>query len=399
MINLEEKLKQAVKMAQEQILLLLQDYLTPEQLVPINELFRNCPVEYQEISKESSMFTKCNNIAGLATKDKIIIDLNLLKYKNLDVTWEKDNLVATIIHEYAHKIRNLNNNYGEMLEESLASIFAELCINNAKLKDKSLEQEAFTMVNSYNYQKYESEARAILYILKQHNLDKQMIVEYITGPDRKFKSIGEQILGSGFSSYFNIVSSRNNQNSEQLLISLISEYIKKHGLDLKTYWDDQNLENNLYAKGSKTLSKAVVEAGIDSLSNDQKEYYKFSEYAADYQKKEEQKDNEAYLDNIRNTIKNKYSIMGKTKEEIYGIILDLCSDYILYKNRDDKDSQMFISELERMFPQIEDFKTKLIMLRREGKDQEILDNLDLNNPTYEAIYDNINSLVENKMSR
>lgn len=400
---MEEKLKQAVNIAQNQILLLLNNYLTPEQIFQIKELFKNCPVEYQEISKESSMFTKCKNVAGLATKDKIIINIKSIKYTDLSIAIERDNLVGTIIHEYAHKIRSLNNNYGEMLEESFASIFAELCINNAKLKDKSLEQEAFTMINSYNYQKYESEVRAILYILKQHNLDKQMIVEYITNQDSKVKSIGEQILGPEFSSYFKVISSRDNQNSEALLINLIAKYIKEHGLNLKSYWEnDQSLENNLYAKGSKTLSKAVVKAGIDSLFEEQKEYYKICQYVADYQKKEEKLDNEAYLDNIRNTIINKYNIKGKTKEEIYDIIVNLCSDYILFKNRDDKDSKTFINELEKMFPKIEDFKTKFIRLRRVGKDREVLENIDINNLTYNEIYDKINLLVdslENNISR
>lgn len=400
---MEEKLKQAVNIAQKYILLLLNNYLTPEQLFQINELFKNCSVEFQEIPKETSLFKPCGKVAGLATNDRIIIDSKKLKYTNLAIDIERDNLVGTIIHEYAHKIRRLNNNYGEMLEESFATIFAELCINNAKLNDKSLNQEAFTMATSYEYQKYESEVRALLYILKQHNLDKQMIIEYITNQDNKFKNVCEQILGFEFSTYFNTISNKNNQNSEQLLINLLSKYIRKNGIDLKSYWDNgQNLENNLYVIGSKTLSKAVVEAGIESLSEDQKEYYKPCQYWAEYYEKEEKLDNEVYFANIRATIEKRYSIVGKTKEEIYDTILDLCSDYIFYKSKDDKDSKTFINEIERMFPEIEDFKAKFIMLRRIGKDSEVLENIDITNPTYIEIYNNINFLVDklkNNISR
>ena len=49
-----------------------------------------------------------------------------------------------------------------MLEESFASIFAEVCINNAR-KDN----EQFEMLNSVKYQRYESEVRGLLYVLKQ----------------------------------------------------------------------------------------------------------------------------------------------------------------------------------------------------------------------------------------
>ena len=61
-----------------------------------------------------------------------------------------------------------------MLEESFASIFAEVCINNAR-KDN----EQFEMLNSVKYQRYESEVRGLLYVLKQNNIDLSDAVEWI----------------------------------------------------------------------------------------------------------------------------------------------------------------------------------------------------------------------------
>lgn len=392
---MEEDLKQAVKIAQSYILLLLEENIRSEQLVKINNLFQNCPVEVAEIPKNQTILPKCTQAAGLAIKDKIIIDARQVRNTNLTLEYEKDELVATIIHEYAHKIRSLNNNYGHNFEEGFANIFAELCINNAKLKNNKKQEPFSSLQTSYDYRKYESEVRALLYILKQHHLDKQMIMEYITGEDLKFKNICEQILGAEFASYFAMVSSRNNENSESLLISLIAEYIKKYGLDIKSYWNGkEGLENNLYVKGSSILAKAVVAAGIGALAPEQQEYYKYFAYSATETTKEEQVDAESYIANIRTTIINKYSLKGKNQAEIYDTILDLCSDYNLYQSQDNKDAQAFIKEMRNMFPQIEDFKQKFIMLRRLGKDIKVFENIDLNNPTYEEIYYNINSLVD-----
>ena len=71
---------------------------------------------------------------GIAEKDKIVIGLSDVDKVSINNEYELNKLLETIIHEYVHKIRSLKNQYGEMLEESFASIFAEICINNARLK-------------------------------------------------------------------------------------------------------------------------------------------------------------------------------------------------------------------------------------------------------------------------
>ena len=170
-----------------------------------------------------------------------------------------------------------------MFEESFASIFAEICINNARLisNDKN-NIEPFEMLNSVNYQKYESQVRALLYILKQNNLDKQLIAEYIAGSQDKFKQKCIEIFGYDFNNYFNVVSSRDNKDSEHILIEIITKYIKEKGLNISNYWkDNSNLtQDNLYFKGSPTLAKAFVNSGSENFSSEELESYKAFEYSA-----------------------------------------------------------------------------------------------------------------------
>lgn len=164
-----------------------------------------------------------------------------------------------------------------MFEESFASIFAEICINNARLISSNKNNiEPFEMLNSVNYQKYESQVRALLYILKQNNLDKQLIAEYIAGSQDKFKQKCIEIFGYDFNNYFNVVSSRDNKDSEHILIEIITKYIKEKGLNISNYWkDNSNLtQDNLYFKGSPSLAKAVVNSGSENFSSEELESYK-----------------------------------------------------------------------------------------------------------------------------
>lgn len=187
----EEKLSIITKLAKTYIILFLKDYVSSEQLSNIENLFKNCPVVLEDLNSKNNEIDRNTTIGGIAQEDKIIINTSDIEKMNINNEIELNKALGTIIHEYVHKIKALNSTYGEMFEESFASIFAEVCVNNARLisNDKN-NIEPFEMLNSVNYQKYESQVRALLYILKQNNLDKQLIAEYIAGSQDKFKQIG-----------------------------------------------------------------------------------------------------------------------------------------------------------------------------------------------------------------
>ena len=136
------------------------------------------------------------------------------------------------------------------------------------------------MLTSVNYQKYESQVRALLYILKQNGLDHKIIAEYIAGNQENFKQVCVQIFGENFNNYFNSISSRDNEKTEQMVIELITNYIKGNGLNISNYWgnnSNQLAQDNLYFKGSPTLSRAVVNCGIESFKPEEQNFYKYFE--------------------------------------------------------------------------------------------------------------------------
>lgn len=279
----EEKLSIITKLAKTYIILFLKDYVSSEQLSNIENLFKNCPVVLEDLNSKYNEIDRNTTIGGIAQEDKIIINTSDIEKININNEIELNKVLGTIIHEYAHKIKALNSTYGEMFEESFASIFAEICINNARLISSNKNNiEPFEMLNSVNYQKYESQVRALLYILKQNNLDKQLIAEYIAGSQDKFKQKCIEIFGYDFNNYFNVVSSRDNKNSEHILIEIITKYIKEKGLNISNYWkDNSNLtQDNLYFKGSPSLAKAVVNSGSENFSSEELESYKAFEYSA-----------------------------------------------------------------------------------------------------------------------
>ncbi len=396
-MDIQEKLSSVVKLAQSYIILFLKEYLKEEQLLNIKNLFANCPITIEELEVKNNEFGKTINIGGNTQKDKIVINLTDIKNVNINNELEINKLLGIIIHEYAHKIRALNNQYGEMLEESFATIFAEICINNARLKlNENQDKEIFEMLNSVNYQKYESQVRALLYVLKQNNLDQKIIAEYIAGNQEKFKQLCLEIFGPEFINCFNSLNSQNNGNSEQLIIQLLTNYLKQHELNISNYWQNSNklTQNNLYFQGSPTLAKAIVNCGIASFKKDEQKFYKYYESAVNVAKENENFINQEKVERIKQFIETNFSLKQKTREEIYDTIIDLCSTYIQHQNREEEESKLFIEEIKKVIPHIDDFKTKFITLRVSGKDKNIVANLDLNNITYEDINSSMNKLLQ-----
>lgn len=401
----QEKINSVVKIAQSYILLFLKEYMDSDEISNVELLFQSCPVVVEQLSIENNEFAKSTKVGGIAEKDKIVIGLSGVDKVNINNEYELNKLLGTIIHEYAHKIRSLKNQYGEMLEESFASIFAEICINNARLKLSNNEEnkEPFEMLTSVNYQKYESQVRALLYILKQNGLDHKIIAEYIAGNQKNFKQVCVQIFGENFNNYFNSISSRDNEKTEQMVIELITNYIKGNGLNISNYWgnnSNQLAQDNLYFKGSPTLSRAVVNCGIESFKPEEQDFYKYFEYSVKIANDNDSFINQEKIDRIRQFIETKFSLKGKSLEELYDTIIDLCSTYIQHQNRDDEESKIFIGEITKFVPDIDSFKAKFVSLRVSGKDKDIFDNLDLNNLTYIDIVSSMNKLLqeENKES-
>ena len=397
----QEKLNSIVKLAQSYILLFLKEHINLVQLSNIESLFNSCPVVIEQLETETNEFGNTSNIGGVAQKDKIIINLTDFKKININNEMELNKLLGTIIHEYAHKIRAINNQYGEMLEESFASIFAEVCINNARLKlnDNKKNQEVFEMQDSVNYQKYESQVRGLLYILKQKGLDKQLIAEYIIGNQEQFKQTCIKLFGNTFSDYFNSISSKNNELSEEMLINIITQYISQNGLNISDYWNknaNKLTQDNLYFRGSPTLSRAVVNCGIENFKPEEQEFYKYFESSVKIAN-----DNDSFIsqekgDRIKQFIETKYSLKDKSIDEIYDTIIDLCSSYIQHQNKNDEESKIFIEEIAKMIPDIDSFKTKFVNLRVAGLDKNIFDTLDLNNPTYNDVFSSMNKLLQSE---
>lgn len=395
----EEKLKLSIKLAQSYILLFLKEHINSEQLFNVEKILKNCPVVMEQINIKTNEFGKTTNIGGIAKDDIIVISLTDIDKVNINNEIELNKILGIIIHEYAHKIRTINNQYGEMFEESFASIFAEICINNARLKlgDTQDSREIFEMLDSVDYQKYESQARALLYILKQNGLDQYLIAEYIAGNQEKFKQACSQVLGISFNDYFNSITSKNNENSEQMLIDIIAEYIKEKGLNISDYWNiDSNKlsKNNLYFKGSPTLCKSVASVGIEKFSQDEQEFYKYYESSVKSTNENEIFIEQEKVDRIRQFIDINFSLTGKSIEEVYDTIIDLCSTYIQHQSRDNEESIIFITEIRKMIPNIDDFKSKFISLRVSGQDKNIFNNLDLNNITYSDIALNMDNLLQ-----
>ena len=371
-----------------------------DEISNVELLFQSCPVVVQQLSIENNEFAKSTKVGGIAEKDKIVIGLSDVDKVNINNEYELNKLLGTIIHEYAHKIRSLKNQYGEMLEESFASIFAEICINNARLKLSNNEEnkEPFEMLTSVNYQKYESQVRALLYILKQNGLDHKIIAEYIAGDQENFKQVCVRIFGENFNNYFNSINSRDNEKTEQMVIELITNYIKQNGLNISNYWENNNqlTKDNMYFKGSPTLTRAVVNCGIESFKPEDQEFYKYFESSVKIANDNDSFISQEKIDRIRQFIKTKFSLKGKSLEEIYDTIIDLCSTYIQHQNRDDEESKIFIGEITKFVPDIDSFKAKFVSLRVSGKDKGIFDNLDLNNLSYADILSNMNRLLQSE---
>ena len=396
--ELLNKLNTVVSMAQEKILALLTDLHNEQAVAKAREVFSNYPVVLETIDIQKNEFGKTTQVGGYATPDRIVISQNDIQGIDLNTPHELENTLGTIIHEYAHKFRT---HYGNLFEEASASIFAEMCINYSKVKNNDQNNELFNMVTSVDYQKAESQVRGILYALKQKNMDIGMMVEYILGDENRFKQVCSQIFGSSFDNYFNQanntpISQQFTNISEDLLTQILTEHIKNNQLSFKDYWSSgKNIASstNLYFNGSPVLVQSVVNAGIGAIRDDEKDLFRTFEYASRVNQEQSQFIEDEKRTRIRNKLTQSFNLSGKSSDDIYDSLVDICSTYIQHKASDGEESIIYIEELKKMIPNIEEFADIFKQLRVARLDSTILDNMDLSNISYGQIYDKMVSLM------
>lgn len=399
--ELLNKLNTVVRVAQEKVITLLTDLHNEQAIAKAKMVFANCPIVLENIDSQKNEFNKSTQVGGYATAEKIVINQHDIQSCNLDIEQELDKILGTIIHEYAHKFRQVDFQYGNMFEEASASIFAEMCVNYSKVKNNDPKNTLFNMLTSVDYQRAESQVRGILYALKQRNMDISMMTEYILGDESRFKQVCTEIFGNSFENYFNQAtnipqSQQHTSMSEELLTQMLTEYMKTNQVSLKDYWASNKgiaSPTNLYFHGSPTLCKSVVNAGKEIVRDDEKELFSYFEYSVKVNQEQTQFVEDEKRTRIKNKINQDYGLSGKSKDDIYDTLVDLCSSYIQHKSRDDEESVFFLEELKKVIPNIDEFADTFIQLRIARLDSTVLDNIDLSNISYNQIFSQMSSLL------
>lgn len=396
--ELLNKLNTVVRMAQEKIITLLTDIHNEQAIAKARAVFSNYPVVLENVEIQKNEFGKTTQVGGYATSDRIVISQNDIQRIDLNTPYELDKILGTIIHEYAHEFRT---SYGNLFEEASASIFAEMCINYSKVKNNEQSNELFNMVTSVDYQKAESQVRGILYVLKQKNMDIGMMVEYILGDENRFKQVCGQIFSSSFDTYFSqanstSISQQFTNESEKLITQILTDYIKNNQISYKDYWSSgKNIASptNLYFSGSPVLVQSVVNAGIDAIREDEKDLYGTFEYTSRVNREHSQFIEDEKRTRIRNKLEQSLNLSGKSSDDIYDSLVDICSTYIQHKSSDSEESIIYVEELKKLIPNIEEFSDTFKQLRVARLDSTILDNMDLSSISYSQIYDKMVSLM------
>lgn len=405
----------AIKEAQELILEFARDYFDEKVVADVIKVLRETPVTFLDPHADNRLGVVAPRegiydfaaVGGYASDEGLFLPNSVFSYDK-DAEFARDVTIGLIIHEYAHKLRGINSQYGYMFEEGFVTIFAESCMIHSELKKQQakgekLKQPAVYNNTSWKYNKAESQVRSILYVLNQHGLDMRLIGEYIFGNQNIFKQKCVEIFGSDFATYFDLANSRNDQyynnyenseqNSEIMLINLISNYINQKGLNLSNYWDENHIVQ--YNRLAETLCKGVARAEITSVKEEDKEAYGLFVSSANRLNKEAEEVIGDRIDRIKRVVESKYSLSGKTKEEIYNTIEDLCSEYIQRRNSDKKENQIFIEELKKLIPNLEDFAKSFIELRHFIISPTSLDGIDISNGiNYHQIVSVVSSSLE-----
>lgn len=387
--ELQEKLDKIVKIAQSQIVAFLEVYVNSDVIEQVKDVFNKYPITFEKMDIVNNGLGKTTRHAGHATDIDISINKQDIINCDLKIQYEVDEVVGTIIHEYAHQFRKINSQYGEMFEEGFMNLFAEACINYNKAKSQE-QQLMFQVSSDDEYKKAESQIRALLYgiKLKHGNADIKLMIEYVLGSEKRFKETCTQIFGTDFLSYYESVIhlKKNRQSlndSERQLIKLLSNYIKTNNLSVRDYWNDRIVSaNDLYANRSPLFSKSITTMGIEAMRPDERDLFKHFDASASYYDEINREINDSRRENIRKYISVNYALTGKTPEEIHSTLMKLISDYIHYCSLDDEESLMFIEELSHAIPNVETVKNHFKQARILGMDKKIIESMNLDNISY-----------------
>lgn len=403
----------ALREAQELILEFARDYFDEKVVADVVKVIRECPIYFVDPKDDDYMGDSrdevCDrkSVEAYVSKAGIFLPNYAMSYSKT-AEFDRDVTIGVIIHEYAHVLREINSDYGNMFEEGFATVFAESCIIHSELKKQTvngqkLEQPSVLSHVVGKYAKAVSQIRSILYILNQNGLDMKLMGEYIFGNQDVFKQKCVDILGKEFATYFDLANSSRDQyyndydnkeqNSEIMLIHLISNYIKQKGLNISNYWDRNHIVQ--YNRSAETLCKGVVSAGITSVREEDKDTFKNFEWQVKVINQESANDISDRIDRIKSIIAEKFTLSGKSKEEVYHTIYNLCGEYFNRVGSNKKENKLFIEELKKVVPNLDGLVRTFVDLRSFTTSPSLLDGLDVaNGISYQQISSFISASLE-----
>lgn len=406
-----EQRQNAIEAAQKIIIDFVRDNYGEEKVAYVIELFKSCKivVDDEEIAKfnYTDNVTGCRKTSAAFVKDgTMYIPSEMATFSPTD-EWGTESKLCTLIHEYGHLLRGKDKN-AAMFEEGFVTVFAEACMISAKLKyhqkdNKDAKKEAVYNSTSWEYKKSESQIRAILYILNQEGKDISAMGRFILGNREEFKKECISVFGEGFAKYYDVVTNwdtdayynsydEKENNSEEILVNLIKDYIIRKGLNIKDYWDNNKLiwKN----EGSPTLEAAIVLAGKEYFKDSPKEYELFEKLAQDHEK-----DAQSYKDHdfktIRDSLNKLIDISSKDADELFSKICSICEVYIQRKNCVGKENKLYIEELRKEIPDIEEIASLVKKLLIASHAKNFLIGVD---PTSVSL-NNLKSILENILAK
>jgi hypothetical protein len=393
---LKRKAELLTLLAKETICSFFGDHVSQEAKEKAKGLLDEIPIELVHIEKSKNIYGKNLTPAAYMRGQVMYLDMNSIKSLESRDKHSVDEIVALIIHEYFHGLRKQGHkdNAG-YFEEGFADLFAEMCINNERIKTNR-EDGLYITPSSLEYERAERQVRTIMFSLKEKGKDIEALSEFLLGEDSKFLEICTSIFGEKFDDYFNQVNNMdlNVNYSTDLLTEMVSKLIEDNEIDLRNIPIDltQLSPNNLYFVNNYIFSKSVELIEEDKITEEQSTFIKDNEDGKRISEEYDQEKDTARDERIREYIKERFDLKDKTQEEVHDTVVDLASDYIQRKDSPYEEDIIFFKELEEQIPFLEDFVEIFKELRLERKDKQILDNMDLEDISYEKIYSKMQTM-------
>lgn len=383
--ELQEKFDKLTNLAHEEMFNMFREYADPEKVAQFRQILAITPIVYRELDPQ---------IGGFTNGHEIVINKSPVKSCNMNSYIELNRVLHTIIHEYGHRFRKTASKNAGLFEEGAANLFAEICINYwAKDHDTGPDTIYFRQASTREYEKGEDQVRTILYVLKQKDMDITTLCEYIYDGEENFVDKCSQVFGDDFEEYYEEAKKmrpghiRGNR-SEEMLTKMVVRLIQEHKISLKDY---QRMAE-LYTFHNPIICRAIVEAGKEALLDDEKELYDYFVEENERYKEIDESFDRKERDDIKQII-NGYNLSDKTAQEIYDIILEVCSSYTQKKEITNDQTVHYLSELKKLIPNIDEFTEKYRKLRELRQDDKILDNMDLEDISFDKIFAKMESML------